>query len=152
MVSEHARGMRLSVRLVEALRDRAADLGPVVAAIRPPGKLAHPRTPIEEYVTWTRDDGSAFDPWIRSFLNAGARLGPVSPESLTIEGSVADWEEWTGQEFPRSGDYEIPGALTTLHVDTEQDHCTYVEPSVWLILDTKQQTRAAGSANEKGNG
>lgn len=150
MVSEHARGMRLSVRLVEALAERAAGLGPLVAAIRPPGKVAHPRVPIEEYVAWTRDDGSAFDPWIRSFFDIGARLGPVSPASLKIDGTVDDWEEWTGLKFPESGEYEIPGGLTTLIVDLERDHCAYVEPSVWLILDVNG--RAVESVNRKGSG
>jgi GNAT superfamily N-acetyltransferase len=135
MVTEEARGMRLSVRLMEALRERADGLGPVVAAIRPPGKLQHPRTAIEEYVGWTREDGKPFDPWIRSFLAAGARLGPVSPESLSITGSVAEWTEWTGVDFPSSGEYELPGGLSTLHVNREADICTYVEPSVWVILE-----------------
>lgn len=139
MVSKQARGMRLSVRLMETLCDRATELGSVIAAIRPPGKLEHPRTPIDEYMTWTRDDGGAFDPWVRSFVDAGARVGPASPESLTITGSVGEWSQWTGTEFPSSGEYEIPGGLATLRVDREGDRCVYVEPSVWLILECNDQ-------------
>jgi hypothetical protein len=32
----------------------------------------------------------------------------------------------------RSGDVEVPGALSPVHVCLEQDHAVYVEPNVWI--------------------
>jgi hypothetical protein len=51
---------------------------------------------------------------------------------MTIAGTVADWEAWTGMAFPESGDYVVPGALTLVSVDREADRGTYVEPNVWM--------------------
>ena len=34
-----------------------------------------------------------------------------APRSMTITGTRAEWEEWTGMLFPEDGDYVVPGAL-----------------------------------------
>ena len=47
-------------------------------------------------------------------------------------GTVAEWSEWTGLRFERSGDYVVPGALSPIHVSCEQDHAVYVEPNLWV--------------------
>lgn len=45
---------------------RAAGLASVIAPVRPTWKERCPLIPIERYVEWRRDDGSHFDPWIRT--------------------------------------------------------------------------------------
>jgi hypothetical protein len=45
---------------------------------------------------------------------------------------VRDWERWTGLRFPDSGDYVVPGALTTVRIDRRRDRGRYVEPNVWM--------------------
>jgi hypothetical protein len=51
---------------------------------------------------------------------------------MTIPGTVADWESWTGMSFPESGDYVVPGALTLVPIDRDADLGLYVEPNVWM--------------------
>ncbi len=51
---------------------------------------------------------------------------------MVITGTVADWTTWTGMAFDRSGQHEVPGALSVVHVSLEQDHGVYVEPNIWV--------------------
>ena len=44
----------------------------------------------------------------------------------------AQWREWTGLPFTTSGEVEVAGALSPVHVSVEQDHAVYVEPNVWV--------------------
>jgi hypothetical protein len=142
MVSGRARGMGLSARLLRALAGRSPQYSTAIAAIRPPLKERYPEVAIDKYVGWTRDDGSAFDPWIRSCVRAGARLGPTSPRSLEITGSVAQWREWTGIEIEASGEYAVPLGIGLLEVDLDADLGTYSEPSVWIMMSRAGESRA----------
>ena len=47
---------------------------------------------------------------------------------MVIVGTLAEWREWTGLLFERSGIAIVPGALSPVHVSLEQDHAVYVEP------------------------
>jgi hypothetical protein len=49
-----------------------------------------------------------------------------------MTGTVAQWEEWTGMVLPASGEYVIPGGLSTLRVDRDADEGIYVEPNIWV--------------------
>ena len=49
---------------------------------------------------------------------------------MRIEGSVDDWESWTGIAFPGDGDFVVPGALVPVRV--EGGRGLYVEPNVWV--------------------
>ena len=40
---------------------------------------------------------------------------------MMIPGTVADWEEWTGMQFPETGTYVVPGALQPVEIDVESD-------------------------------
>jgi hypothetical protein len=51
---------------------------------------------------------------------------------MTIPGSIADWEAWTGLSFPENGDYVVSGALTLVSVDLDADLGRYIEPNVWV--------------------
>ena len=52
---------------------------------------------------------------------------------MTIPGTVAQWEQWSGMVFPESGAYVVPGAFTPVDVDRKRDHGLYVEPNVWTV-------------------
>jgi hypothetical protein len=52
---------------------------------------------------------------------------------MTIRGSHADWESWTGLKFPQSGEYYIPKALNPMQMNVEKDEGIYIEPNVWLV-------------------
>src|SRR5947208_3372417 len=109
---------------------RRRGLRRVIAPVRPSWKERYPLTPIERYVTWRREDGQLLDPWMRLHERLGARVGPVLPESMLISGTVAEWSQWTGLEFPESGVYVFPQGLAPLTV--EHDRGIYYEPNVWL--------------------
>jgi GNAT superfamily N-acetyltransferase len=127
-------GSGLAVALLEALVEAARNAGlpRVVAPLRPTGKHRYPLTPIEEYATWTRPDGSAFDPWLRTHLRMGAQLIGTSPRSQTFTGTVQQWQEWSGLDLPGDGAYVISGALAPLEVDRAADRGTCTEPAIWV--------------------
>jgi GNAT superfamily N-acetyltransferase len=132
VVGRGRQGEGLSTHLVEAMRGLAREHGypALVAPVRPTWKERYPLIPMERYAGWTRDDGLPFDPWLRVHAKLGAELLEVCPASMRIEGSVAEWEEWTGLVFPDDGDYLVPGALVPVRV--ESGHGVYVEPNVWM--------------------
>lgn len=128
-------GRGMSRRVVSALRVIAAEHGlrRLIAPVRPNLKAQYPLIPIEEYVRWTRDDGSLFDAWMRVHAGLGAAVAGVCHRSMVITGSVGAWEQWTGLRFPGTGQYVVPGALVPVVIDRAKDTGTYVEPNVWMV-------------------
>lgn len=129
------RGRGLARTILEAMAAIAErhGLAHLIAPVRPSWKDRYPTTPIERYVTWRRDDGRRFDPWMGVHEHLGARVGPVIPRSLRITGTLAQWEEWTGLALPDSGEFVFPGGLAPLTVDRDADVGLYFEPNVWMI-------------------
>ena len=126
------RGLATAVLSELASRAAAAGLERVIAPIRPTWKHRYPNVPMREYATWTREDGLSIDPWIRTHQRMGGTiLGPAS-ESMLVEGTVSEWEEWTGMLFPGSGDYVVPDALNLVRVDRETNHGVYREENLWV--------------------
>jgi hypothetical protein len=111
---------------------RAAGLSEgVIAPVRPTWKERYPLIPIEAYVEWRRDDGSHFDPWIRVHELVGGQIIAAAPRSMTVRGTPAEWEEWTGMAFPSDGTYVFPGCLAP--VTFVDGVGTHVEPNVWVL-------------------
>jgi hypothetical protein len=121
--------------VLEHMADLAhsAELGWLIAPVRPNWKDRYPLTPIERYAAWVREDGEPFDPWLRVHTRMGGEITAPIPESLCITGSVADWEAWTGMAFPESSEYVFPGGLTTVSIGRESDLGSYWEPNVWIV-------------------
>jgi hypothetical protein len=134
IVSREVTGRGMAAELISALRDlpAAAACERVIAPIRPTLKSSYPLTPIDTYASWTRDDGTPLDPWLRSHLRMGAAVLATAPHSQTMTGTVEEWQGWTGMRFPSTGDYVIPKGLSTLHIDRELDLGTYTEPNIWV--------------------
>ncbi len=82
-------------------------------------------------MSWRRADGSHFDPWIRVHELVGGEIIAAAPQSMTIRGSAAEWEEWTGMPFPDDGEYVFPGCLAPVTFDGGIG--THVEPNVWML-------------------
>ena len=116
------------------MRGVAAEHGldALLAPVRPTLKARYPLTAMERYLGWRRADGQLFDPWLRVHERLGAEILGVCPGSLVVEGTVAEWEEWTGMAFPDSGSYVVEGALVPVEIDRAQDVGRYVEPNVWM--------------------
>jgi hypothetical protein len=134
VVDPRHQGRGLSRLIIEGMRNVAVRYGlqALVAPVRPTQKARYPLTAIERYLTWRRDDGSLFDPWLRVHERLGAEILGVCPGSLVVEGSVAEWEGWTGMAFPDTGLYVVEGALVPVEIDRERDEGRYVEPNVWM--------------------
>ncbi len=132
MVPIGLQGRGLSRYGVEAMVEiaRKHGLDSVIAPVRPSWKARYPLTPIERYATWRREDGLLLDPWMRVHERLGAEILKPEPESLRITGTVAEWEEWTGMEFPEDGEYVFSGGLAPLEI--EGDEGRYWEPNVWM--------------------
>jgi hypothetical protein len=124
-----SRGLLLTMREIAAKHQLKA----LIAPVRPTQKAQYPLIPMDEYITWKRDDGLLFDPWLRTHAHLEARLVKSAPQSMFITGTIEDWQHWTNMAFPGSGQYIIPGALVPVSVDVENDTATYTEPNVWMV-------------------
>jgi len=102
----------------DAARD--ASLQHLIAPVRPSLKHRYPITPIEQYVTWARENGEPFDPWIRVHVRRGGTIAKPVPRSMSIVGTVADWEQWTGMRFPGDGRYTFPEGLAPVEIDHDR--------------------------------
>jgi hypothetical protein len=134
IVTASYRRRGLSAEILRSMRSLAEErsMHSLVAPVRPTLKSAYPLTPFERYVGWKRDDGAPFDPWLRVHHRLGAELLSILPRSLIVTGTVSEWEEWTGMDFPESGPYVVPGALQPVLMDLERDEGRYEDPNVWM--------------------
>jgi len=124
----------LAGKVLSELRDRAfsAGLVRVIAPVRPALKSRYPLTPMETFARWMRADGLHIDPWIRTHQRLGAVILAPAPRSVTITGTVTEWEQWAGMAFPETGQYVVPDALDLVAIDREQDSGTYAETNLWM--------------------
>jgi GNAT superfamily N-acetyltransferase len=134
-VAPGRRGQGLSGAMVDGMRLSAGRAGyrALIACVRPTALTRYPLMPIDAYAAWLRPDGLPYDPWLRVHVRAGGRIVRASPHSMTIAGSVAEWHEWTGLDFPVTGQYVVDGALAPVAVDVEQDRGVYYDPNVWTV-------------------
>ena len=107
-----------------------AGFSSLIAPVRPTWKDRYPLIPFDRYVRWTRDDGLPFDPWIRVHVRLGGELLEPCPSSMTVEGSLEEWQKWTGMHFPEDGEYVVPGALVPVVFTDGRGR--YVEPNIWM--------------------
>lgn len=128
-------GIGLSRIAIQTMKTIAAQHGltALIAPVRPNHKPQYPLTPIERYITWTREDGAPFDPWLRTHWRIGGKIIKPCPRSMRVAMSVAAFEEEIGMPFPESGAYLVPGGLNPAHVDREADCVEYIEPNVWVV-------------------
>ena len=130
-----SQGQGISRLMVQAMRAIGAAHGfsQLIAPVRPSAKSRYPLISIDRYVEWTTDEGLPFDPWLRVHARLGARIVKPCHRAMTIPGTIAQWEQWTGLRFPDSGPYVVPGALNPVTIDVEADRGVYVEPNVWMV-------------------
>jgi GNAT superfamily N-acetyltransferase len=134
MVLPPYRGRGLSQLMLAKLRDntRARGFADLYGSVRPTEKHLEPLTSFADYVAQTRADGLPRDSWVRAHLRIGGRIVKVAPCSMVVAGTLAEWRQWTGLRFDRSGDVVVPGALVPVHVSLEQNHAVYIEPNLWI--------------------
>ncbi len=137
-LTPQATGRGLAAGMIKALRATAVGAGAeaLIAPVRPVLKAQYPLTPMAQYLTWRTEDDRPFDPWLRLHLRLGGLQVGIAEPSITVTGSVAQWQDWTGLSLPASGDYVIPGGLVPLAVDRRADTAVYREPNVWVVHRT----------------
>jgi hypothetical protein len=134
MVSSEYRGQRLSTKVIQEMKAlaRQHDCTALIVPVRPTWKSRYPLIPMERYVAWTRSDGAPLDPWLRVHWRLDAQPLCIASNTLTVEGTIKDWEGWTDMVFPESGLYVVPGALQPVEIDCEQNIGRYEDPNYWL--------------------
>lgn len=132
-VNPDFRGQGWSKRILEKAKSLFSrqGLNGFILPIRPTLKELYPEVSMEEYMTWKKD-GRIFDPWIRTHLNAGARIIKVCHRAMVVEGSIQEWEGWTECHFENSGNYAIEGGLSLVEIDLSNDKGLYQEPNIWI--------------------
>ena len=130
------RGGGLSTTMIKVMQEIGLShgLSKLIAPVRPNKKSDYPLIPMALYIEWSKED-SPFDPWLRVHHRMGARILKVCPEAMHISGTVKTWQEWTGLSFQSSGDYIVPGALSPVTIDIENDRGVYIEANVWMLHD-----------------
>jgi hypothetical protein len=135
-----AGGRGFAARMLGALKAAAASAGidALIAPVRPVLKAHYPLAPMAQYVTWRTAGDQVFDPWLRLHLRLGGVQVGIAYPSMTIKGTVADWQDWTDLCLPAPGEYTVPGGLVPLTVDRRADLATYREPNVWFVHRTAE--------------
>lgn len=134
LIAPDVRGQGLSSQVVQAMKDVGASLGctHLIAPVRPTWKARYPLQPMERYITWRREDGAPYDPWIRVHWRMGAEMLKVAPSTLKVHHPISRWEAWTGMIFPEEGAYIVPGALQPVQIDLTAGIGHYDDPNVWM--------------------
>ena len=134
MVNPEHRGRNLSGVVIQEMKllARQHDCTALIAPVRPTWKSRYPLTPMERYVEWKRTDGAPLDPWIRVHWRMGAMPLSIAPNTLTVEGTIGEWEEWTQMAFPDNGLYVIPGGLQPVTIDCVLNVGRYEDPNYWM--------------------
>ncbi len=129
------RSQGLSTYMVQRMRAIGQTKGfkKLVAPVRPNQKSLYPLTEIDRYIHWKTPDGLPFDAWLRVHVRLGAKIIKPCHQAMTIRGTQAEWQAWTGMQFPESGAYIIPGALHPMQFNLEADQGVYVEANVWTV-------------------
>lgn len=137
VVAADRQGEGLSSRMVTALRDAAAGRGlrALLAPVRPTVKARYPLITMEDYIGWTNSRGEPFDPWLRVHTRLGGHVVGACSRSMTITGSIEEWERWSGLPMPSTGRYVVDGALVPITVNHHDGTATYVEPNIWVRHD-----------------
>jgi len=127
-------GIGLSAEMVKSMVQigKNCKLDSLIIPIRPTIKKDFPQLDIKQYIVLKREDEQLFDPWLRIQEKLGGKIIKVCSKAMDIRGSVQDWKNWTGVNFPQSGNYKIEGALKTVEIDLEKDEGVYIEPNVWV--------------------
>lgn len=139
VVNKKNQGMGLSsVGVEEAIETaRRAGMDNLIIPVRPSDKHKFPLIPMDQYIRWENGKGYPFDNWLRVHVKAGGKILRPCEKAMRIPGTIAEWAEWTGLEFPGDGSFVVPGALSPISVDRKKDEAVYIEANVWVIHKTK---------------
>ncbi|MGB4865199.1 MAG: transferase [Hyphomicrobium sp.] len=122
---------RIMIRALLELSQRKG-LNGLVVPVRPSSKAQHPTVSIDEYITWTDQEGRPYDPWLRSHIYSGGKIVRPCERSMVVHEHIGFWENWSKRKFDCSGRYEVRGALVPVEIDLARNVGSYEEPNVWV--------------------
>jgi len=133
-ISPAEQGKGLSKKIVAAMKDVAKreSCTHFLVPLRPSGKHLYPLQSADEYAKWRRPDGKLVDNWLRVHENMGASRLCVMEECDVYSGPLKEWTKATGLIFPISGSYIVPGALSPLIVNVDEDFGAITEGNIWV--------------------
>lgn len=128
-------GKSLSTEMVKSMVQigKKSKLDSLIVPVRPNQKKSFPSISMNDYISQKRDDAFSTDAWLRVHEKLGGKIIKVCSKSMDIRGSVQNWKNWTDLDFPKSGNYNVDGALKTVAIDLEKDEGVYIEPNVWVV-------------------
>jgi len=134
MVNLGMRGLGLSKICLSEFKKTAQrlNLKKLYIPVRPTKKSNYPDMSFEEYINKRNPDGRYLDPWLSLHFSLGGKFKGICHKSMRTDANLVTWTKWTGTNFPKSGRYNVPGALEKITVDKEKDHAVYLEPNVWI--------------------
>ncbi|KAB8249280.1 hypothetical protein BDV35DRAFT_378392 [Aspergillus flavus] len=118
-VSPEYRSRGLAEALILAMKQAAIErnFDAMVVPQRPTRKSEFPTTDMIDYILWPAttvathspgttvrkpDSNLPFDPWLRKHARLGAKVIKVARRSMRVEGSVEEWQQWTGVNIPQT--------------------------------------------------
>ena len=134
LVDSRYRGQHLSAEILTHMKHLARNHAcqDLLVPVRPTWKPRYPLQSMTSYADWRRDDGLYVDPWLRTHQRLGATPLTCVDSTLTVTGSIDEWQKWTGMAFPESGPYIVKGALQPVVINVEDDIGVYDDPNVWM--------------------
>jgi GNAT superfamily N-acetyltransferase len=135
VINPDFQGKGLSYAAVSEMSAHAKRFGfsQLLIPVRPSEKYKFPLIPIDDYLKWHNEKAYSMDPWIRVHEKLGGKVLNICYEAMRITGTIEEWEEWTGQSFPISGNYIIEKGLVPLKINIEEKQGYYIEPNVWVL-------------------
>jgi hypothetical protein len=135
-LSDEARGRGLSRACVAGLMDACRQRGmqALFAPVRPVTKSSQPLLSMAEFLADKDPSGEYRDPWIRTHVRLGGEVVSVASLSMTITGTFAQWQQWTGLAFGAEpgGQVSLPGGLAPVLLNHVERVAVYIEPNVWV--------------------
>ncbi|MCK4662382.1 MAG: hypothetical protein KAT68_05925 [Bacteroidales bacterium] len=134
ITSKNHLGKGISYKIIDEFKKLAKTKGfsNLILPVRPTLKSKYPTISMKNYIKWEKN-ALPFDPWIRVHIKSGGKILKIANPSMTITGTIADWEKWTDMYFGESGQYIIPGALNPVTINLEKNTGKYIEPNVWIL-------------------
>lgn len=134
LISPDYQGKGISPHILQGMKSIARQHGfaSLIAPVYPHHKSKYPLVSMERYMHWQREDGQPFDPWIRIHRRIGGKMLKVMAQASVVKGTIAQWQRWSGLQFPESGLYIVPETINPVEIDLERNEGIYVEPNVWV--------------------
>ena len=137
VVDSASRNKGISPLIVQAFRTLAKmhGLTRFLGPVRPIGMLAHNCQDFKQWAESVDEKDEPLDHWLRTHKRLGAKVMGLAPYSQLVEGTLDDWEEWTGHRFAQSGAFQLPDTLQPIQVNITQNKASYYDPSIWVMHD-----------------